>query len=72
MSDSTESTSPSITAASLLGIVFITLKLTHVISWSWWWVTLPFWGIAAVVAAVIIFVVFGLCLGMIAKTLFKL
>ena len=28
----------------LLGIVFIVLKLTKVIDWSWWWVTLPFWG----------------------------
>jgi len=28
----------------LLGVVFVTLKLCGVISWSWWWVTLPFWG----------------------------
>lgn len=28
----------------LLGIVFVVLKLTHVIDWSWWWVTFPFWG----------------------------
>ena len=27
----------------LLGIVFITLKLTGVIAWSWWWVLAPFW-----------------------------
>lgn len=27
----------------LLAIVFITLKLTHVISWSWWWVLAPLW-----------------------------
>lgn len=27
----------------LLGIVFITLKLTGVIDWSWWWVTAPLW-----------------------------
>ena len=25
-------------------IVFLTLKLTHVIDWSWWWVTAPIWG----------------------------
>ncbi len=31
----------------LLGIVFITLKLCGVINWSWWWVTAPFWGGAA-------------------------
>lgn len=28
----------------LLTIVFITLKLTSVITWSWWWVLLPLWG----------------------------
>jgi hypothetical protein len=25
----------------LLTIVFITLKLTHYIDWSWWWVLSP-------------------------------
>lgn len=24
-------------------ILFITLKLCHVISWSWWWVFSPVW-----------------------------
>ena len=28
----------------LLGIAFIVLKLTGFISWSWWLITLPFWG----------------------------
>lgn len=30
-------------------IVFLTLKLTSVIAWSWWWVTAPLWGYAALV-----------------------
>ena len=34
----------------LLTIVFITLKLTHVIAWSWWWVLSPLWISVAVVA----------------------
>lgn len=35
----------------LLTIVFITLKLTGHIDWSWWWVWLPLYGpIAAVLA----------------------
>ncbi len=38
-----------ITFLGLLGIVFITLKLTGYIDWSWWWVTLPIWGGAALV-----------------------
>ena len=28
----------------LLGIIFIVLKLTGHIAWSWWWVTAPLWG----------------------------
>ncbi len=26
-----------------LFLVFMTLKLTGVIAWSWWWVTAPLW-----------------------------
>lgn len=39
----------------LLGVLFVGLKLTGYIDWSWWWVTLPFWGglaLAAVIGAV--------------------
>lgn len=35
---------PSIGFCGLLTLIFITLKLTHVIDWSWWWVTVPLWG----------------------------
>ena len=38
---------------TLLGIVFVVLKLTGVIGWSWWWVLAPFWVPAAIVLAVI-------------------
>lgn len=48
-----------------LTIVFIILKLTHVIDWSWWWVLAPIWipivvvlGIIAIVAIVVLFVKF--------------
>lgn len=27
----------------LLFGIFLTLKLTHLIDWSWWWVTSPLW-----------------------------
>ena len=30
--------------SSVVGIIFIILKLVGVIEWSWWWVTLPLWG----------------------------
>lgn len=38
-------------------IVFITLKLTHVIAWSWW-VLSPLWISVAVVALIGIIAVF--------------
>lgn len=41
-SDSTRSTGISVTG--LLGVAFVILKLCHVINWSWWWVTAPFWA----------------------------
>ncbi len=28
----------------LLFLVFLVLKLTGVIAWSWWWVTAPLWA----------------------------
>jgi hypothetical protein len=34
----------------LLFLVFLALKLTHVITWSWWWVTCPLWAGTAIVA----------------------
>lgn len=38
----------------LLGVVFVTLKLTGIITWSWWWVTLPFWGGFALLVLIIV------------------
>lgn len=29
--------------AWILFVVFLVLKLCHVIDWSWWWVTAPMW-----------------------------
>lgn len=39
-------------AFTLLGLIFVTLKLTGHITWSWWLVTLPFWGGLALVLSV--------------------
>jgi hypothetical protein len=42
-------------------LVFLTLKLCGVIGWSWWWVTCPLWGPAAVVAiAAVVCIIVGL------------
>lgn len=55
MSSQTETRSSGIGVAGLLGVVFVTLKLCHVINWSWWWVTLPFWGgLAAFIAVAVV------------------
>ena len=38
----------------LLGVLFIGLKLTGYITWSWWWVTAPLWGSAALGLLIVI------------------
>lgn len=43
--------------AGLLTIVFIVLKLTNVINWSWFWVLSPIWISCIVVFAVIVAVI---------------
>lgn len=52
---------------TLLGLLFIGLKLSHVIDWSWWYVTMPLWGCLALWAC---FLLFGLFLFVVAA-LFK-
>lgn len=42
---------------SLLTIVFITLKLTGVIAWSWWWVMAPLWLPVAIFLSITVFAV---------------
>ena len=46
----------------LLGIVFIVLKLCHVIEWSWVWVLAPIWGSVAlgVLLIIVAFVIFAI------------
>ena len=39
-----------------LTILFIALKLTNVIDWSWWWVLTPLWIPVAVVLGIIVIV----------------
>jgi hypothetical protein len=44
-----------ITFAGALGLLFIGLKLGHVIDWPWVWVLAPFWaGLALVVALIVV------------------
>jgi hypothetical protein len=37
----------------LLTVLFVALKLTHVIDWSWWWVLSPMWIAAAIVVLIL-------------------
>ena len=48
------SSSGGIGVLGLLGVAFVVLKLMGYIDWSWWYVTLPFWGGAAVVLGVLL------------------
>ena len=43
MSDSNNTRSGGISFSGLLTILFIGLKLTNYIDWSWWWVLSPLW-----------------------------
>jgi hypothetical protein len=54
MSDNGGSNSGGVGFVGLLTILFIALKLTHVIAWSWWWVLAPLWITAGVVVAVLL------------------
>jgi hypothetical protein len=37
----------------VLFLIFLVLKLTHLITWSWLWVTAPLWGAFAVTLVVV-------------------
>jgi hypothetical protein len=50
----------------LLAIIFITLKLCNVITWSWWLVLMPIWIWWAIflivfVVTIIVFVIMEVC-----------
>lgn len=57
---STKTTSSSSGGVGFLGLLaglFIGLKLTGYITWSWWWVLAPIWGSFALVAVILLGVV---------------
>ena len=45
-----------ISLGTILFVVFLVLKLTEKIDWSWWWVTSPIWIPVALVFAMAIIV----------------
>ena len=44
---------------TVLFLIFMVLKLTHQIAWSWWWVTAPLWlgGSVFFAAAVLMLII---------------
>lgn len=55
--------------STIMFIVFLVLKLTGYITWSWWWVTAPLWVGPAVVVGII---AIALCLGLVSLILYAL
>jgi hypothetical protein len=39
---------------SALFLIFLALKLAHIIAWSWWWVTAPLWAPFPVVFVLVV------------------
>jgi hypothetical protein len=54
MNQQNSSSSSGIGVIGLLGVAFVVLKLLKVINWSWWLVTLPFWGGVALFILILI------------------
>lgn len=40
--------------SSSLFIIFLILKLTNTIDWSWWWVTAPLWIPFAIIGVILL------------------
>lgn len=43
----------------ILQLIFIVLKLTNLISWSWWWVLAPTWG--SIILVVVLMLIYLVC-----------
>lgn len=60
MADKTASSS-GLGFGSILTLIFVTLKLTHFINWSWWWVLSPEWlSLALIILLMIPYVLYKL------------
>ena len=52
---------PGLSFTSLLTLIFITIKLTNVITWSWLWVFSPIW-ISLLIGGVILMIFALFCI----------
>lgn len=51
----------------LLALIFITLKLTGVIGWSWWWVLSPLWIPTSIVLLIFVVMLIGVVITAVVK-----
>lgn len=51
----TQTSSGGVGFFGLLAVLFIGLKLTGYVAWSWWWVLAPLWGPLAFLFVVLAF-----------------
>lgn len=49
-----------LTFLDALTLIFIVLKLTHVIDWSWWWVLSPIWLMIIYVVLILVYILYKL------------
>ena len=54
MSEKSSSSSGGVGFVGLLTILFVGLKLTHYIDWSWWWVISPIWITVGIVVLILL------------------
>jgi hypothetical protein len=52
------STSSGVGLDIILFVVFLVLKLTNTIDWSWWWVTSPLW--IPIAFGIVVLVIWGI------------
>lgn len=64
MSTNQNNSGSGIDFCGLLTILFIGLKLTHYIDWSWWWVLSPIWIPIGIALALLV-------IGLVCKFIFE-
>lgn len=54
----------------LLGLLFVGLKLSNIIAWSWWLVLMPFYAFPALALAIFLIVFAGSLVGGLCKLVY--
>ena len=57
---SSNNSSSGIGFSGLLTVLFVGLKLTNYINWSWWWVLSPLWMTTALALVIFIIMFIGM------------